>query len=177
MQWIYCNFLWILSSLDVEPVDFASSQEAANIINTWCSNVTKNHISDIVTPGAFFCISFESPLFFQYINLHIYLYRWCRTVGYIVDKHNLLQRILEQSIWWKWYYDSKLFRWLQGIFIGTIHDKNRWFLLLRIIGIGGQNFATPIQSMSISHISYPIGLFLFLFINLCSIDLFQTTGL
>lgn len=35
---------------DVEPVDFARSQEAANIINTWCANVTNNHITDIVTP-------------------------------------------------------------------------------------------------------------------------------
>ncbi|XP_055302785.1 serine protease inhibitor 27A-like [Sitodiplosis mosellana] len=35
---------------DVESVDFARSQEAANIINSWCANATKNHINDIVTP-------------------------------------------------------------------------------------------------------------------------------
>lgn len=33
---------------DVEAVDFARSQEAANAINAWCANATKNHIRDIV---------------------------------------------------------------------------------------------------------------------------------
>lgn len=37
--------------LDVESVDFARSQEAADIINSWCANATKNHIRDIVNPG------------------------------------------------------------------------------------------------------------------------------
>lgn len=37
--------------LDVESVDFARSQEAADVINAWCANATKNHILDIVTPG------------------------------------------------------------------------------------------------------------------------------
>lgn len=36
---------------EVESVDFSRSQEAANLINTWCANTTKNHINDIVTPG------------------------------------------------------------------------------------------------------------------------------
>lgn len=36
---------------DVESVDFARSQEAADIINSWCANATKNHIRDIVNPG------------------------------------------------------------------------------------------------------------------------------
>lgn len=38
---------------DVESVDFSRSQEAANIINTWCANATKNHIKNIVAPGLF----------------------------------------------------------------------------------------------------------------------------
>lgn len=39
----------------MESVDFARSQEAANIINAWCANVTKNHIKDVVSPGLYYC--------------------------------------------------------------------------------------------------------------------------
>lgn len=38
---------------DVEAVDFSRSQEAAEIINRWCANATKNHIKNIVAPGLF----------------------------------------------------------------------------------------------------------------------------
>lgn len=38
---------------DVESVDFARAQEAANAINAWCANVTKNHIKDIVSTGMY----------------------------------------------------------------------------------------------------------------------------
>lgn len=38
-------------SLDVESIDFARTQEAANTINSWCANATKNNIRDIVNPG------------------------------------------------------------------------------------------------------------------------------
>lgn len=37
----------------MEPVDFARSQEAANVINAWCANATKNHIRDIVSAGLY----------------------------------------------------------------------------------------------------------------------------
>lgn len=41
----------LFHKIDVEAVDFGRAQEAAKIINTWCANVTKNHIADIVSPG------------------------------------------------------------------------------------------------------------------------------
>lgn len=45
--YFHCNFK------DVEPVDFARTQETANIINAWCANATNNHIKNIVSPGLF----------------------------------------------------------------------------------------------------------------------------
>ncbi|XP_031618765.1 serine protease inhibitor 27A-like [Contarinia nasturtii] len=36
---------------DVERLNFDRSEEAANIINAWCANATKNHITDIVSSG------------------------------------------------------------------------------------------------------------------------------
>lgn len=36
---------------DVETVDFSKPEETAAIINAWCSNSTKNLITNIVNPG------------------------------------------------------------------------------------------------------------------------------
>lgn len=55
----YCYF-----TIDVESVDFARSQEAADIINAWCATATKNYIKNIVSAGLYAktCISWDYPL-------------------------------------------------------------------------------------------------------------------
>lgn len=42
---IFCSLI-----SDIENVEFSKAQEAANIINRWCSNKTENYIMNIVTP-------------------------------------------------------------------------------------------------------------------------------
>lgn len=44
--------IFLLAS-DVETLDFSNVQEATNVINAWCANATKNHITDIISAGLY----------------------------------------------------------------------------------------------------------------------------
>lgn len=47
----YKNALQTYFHSDIQSVDFAQNQQAANIINDWCKEKTNNRIDKVIKPG------------------------------------------------------------------------------------------------------------------------------
>lgn len=74
---------------DIQSVDFAKSQEAANTVNTWCKKKTNNRIDNIITAGKQQSIR---SIFVYSIYIRVHYDRKCHLSIFCIDTNNLVNK-------------------------------------------------------------------------------------